>query len=89
MDGCDYVIVGSGAGGGTLAARLAEWLERLPEVRVESPILAAHLVLHTLLDAIHRFVIAPPRGFDIDACEEELMLLLLRYLRAEPRVAQP
>ena len=24
MDDCDYIIVGSGAGGGTLAARLAE-----------------------------------------------------------------
>lgn len=70
-----------------LAARLAEWLTRLPEVRVERPRLAAHLVLHTLLDAIHRFVIAPPRGFDVDACEEELVRLLLRYLTTEPRSA--
>lgn len=76
--------------GGRAATReLARYLERAPGARVREPRLAAHVVLETVTALVHRLVIRPPEGADAGRCEEELVRLVLGYVRAAPGAPLP
>ena len=72
--------------GEAVASGLAHYLAHAPGARVRDPKLAAHLLLASLTDLVHGFVIAPPAGYDMKRCEEELTTLLLRYLTGASEV---
>ncbi len=64
-----------------VAALLAED----PEVQVRDLRLAASMVVTTIESLVHRFIARDPDTLDEAAFADELVAMLLRYLRGEPR----
>jgi len=75
--------------GELIAGVLAGYLARAPGVCIENPRLAAFLLLRTIGGVGHAFVVRPPPEITLEACGEELIVLLEQYLTAaRPVVAQ-
>jgi hypothetical protein len=52
-----------------------------PEVQVADVRLAATMVVTTIESLVHRFIARDPDTLDVDAFADELVAMLLRYLR--------
>jgi AcrR family transcriptional regulator len=65
-------------------ARVADLLASHPDVAVPDPGLAAAVVVHTVEALTHRLVLHGGREVEVDAYVEEIVQLIVRYLRRRP-----
>ncbi len=63
------------------AESVASLLAELPGLRMESPTLAAHIVVRSIEGLIHSFVLHPPPDIEPETFCQEVVALLVGYLR--------
>ena len=61
-------------------AEIERYLRHCPEVTVEDPALAAHLLIHAVEGMVHQFVIYPRTGYHTAQIVDEIVTMLHRYL---------